>query len=162
LFFEERVSGKNFLCRMNGDGTGRQRVVSAPIIQWQSVSPDGKWVVAQAAVSGEKLTRAVVAYSTRDGSRRRICDGLCTAAWSQDGTRFNLKMPGGHTYSIPLRRGEAFPPALGLSGVKSEAALRALKGVKTLEWNIYFAPHSSTYAFYREAVRRNIYRIPIP
>jgi hypothetical protein len=64
---------------MNEDGTGRRKVIPNPIIELQSVSPDGEWVVVQAAVSGEERTRAVVAYSIRDGSVHRICDGLCFA-----------------------------------------------------------------------------------
>jgi Tol biopolymer transport system component len=79
LFFEATESGTNFVYRMNEDGTGRRKVIPNPIIELQSVSPDGEWVVVQAAVSGEERTRAVVAYSIRDGSVHRICDGLCFA-----------------------------------------------------------------------------------
>jgi serine/threonine protein kinase len=170
LFFQASESGNYFIDRMREDGTERRRVVPNPVNQLQSVSPDGQWVIAITAVSGEERTRAVVAFSTRDASIRRVCRGVCWAVWSQDGTLFNVTWPEKGTFAIPLRHGETFPP-ISASGITSEADLRALKGVRVNEAdsmlppassNVYFAPNSTSYAFSRQTVRRNIYRIPIP
>jgi len=170
LFFQARESGADFVYRINEDGTGRRKVMPRPIERFQGVSPDGRWVIALAAVPDEDSTRAVLAYSTRDGSIRRICQGICWAVWSQDGTLFNLTLPDRATFAIPLRRGKEFPP-IPSPGVKSLADLRTLKGVPAAAATdsmprsgstVYFVPHSTSYAFSRQTVRRNIYQIPIP
>ena len=42
---------------MKEDGTGRVKVINDAVIQFQGVSPDGEWVLAQAPVSGDTLVQ---------------------------------------------------------------------------------------------------------
>ena len=146
IFFQAAESGSNFIDRMKEDGTGRQRMVPTPVVQFQSVSPDGEWVVAQAPVSGEDTPRGVVAYSTRGGSPIRVCYNLCFTSWSPDGRLFNLALVGmdaaaesKKTFAVPLPVGQVFP-SLPPSGVRNEADVRALKGVRVMDGITYFAP----------------------
>ena len=76
LFFQTEEAGSAFICQMNEDGSGRRKVIHQPIVQFQGVSPDGEWVVAQAA-TGSDARRGVFAYSVRDKSRIPICYGVC-------------------------------------------------------------------------------------
>jgi eukaryotic-like serine/threonine-protein kinase len=168
LFFQATESGSNFIYRMKEDGTGRQRVVPNPVVQFQSVSPDGEWVIAQAPVSGEDTPRGVIAYSTRGRSPIRVCYNLCFPSWSPDGRFFNLTLPGmaagqegKKTFVIPLSAGHVIP-SLPPSGVRNEADVRVLKGVRVMDGIAYFAPRASVYAFSRTTAHRNLYRIPVP
>ena len=70
-------------------------------------------------------------------------------------------MAGYETFSIPLPPGQVIP-SLPSSGVRNEADMRALKGVRVMDGITYFAPGESTYAFSRATVHRNLYRIPVP
>jgi Tol biopolymer transport system component len=168
VFFQTAESGSNFIYRMKEDGTGREKIVPTPVVQIQSISPDGAWVTAQAAVSGEDTPRGVIAYSTRGGPPIRVCYNICFPSWSPDGRFFNLALPGMarssdyyETFALPLSPGHVFP-SLPLSGVRTEADVWAFKGVRVMAGITYFAPGESTYAFSRATVHRNLYRIPVP
>jgi hypothetical protein len=121
----------------------------------------------QAPVSGEDTPRGVVAYSTRGGPPIRVCYNLCFTSWSPDGRQFNVVLVGmaaaesKKTFAIPLPVGQVFP-SLPPSGVRNEADVRALKGVRVMDGINYFAPRASVYAFSRTTVHRNLYRIPVP
>lgn len=167
VFFRATEGGQNFIYRMKENGTERRKVVPDPVIHLISVSPDGQWVLARVAVSGEEAASAIVAYPIAGGSSTRVCD-FCEVKWSPDGKVLYLFMPGmgaagaGKTLVIPLRAGKALPP-LPSSGFKSEADLAVLGGLQTIpQGSIYPGPNSSVYAFCRTIVQRNLYRIPIP
>ncbi len=62
IFFRAAEGSLHFIYRMKEDGTGRQKVVPDPVIIFWGVSPDGQWLVADVAVSGEETPEAVFAY----------------------------------------------------------------------------------------------------
>jgi eukaryotic-like serine/threonine-protein kinase len=153
---------------MNEDGTGRQKVIREPVVQFQGVSPDGEWVLAQAAAPGSQARRGIFAYSVRDGSRIPICYGSCFPSWSPDGGTFLVALLGltssaerNTTFAIPLRARQIIP-SLPPQGIKSEDDIRALKGFKVTEGMAYFLSDTSVYAYTRSSVHRNLYRIPVP
>jgi hypothetical protein len=53
LAFRAIEGGSNFLYRMKADGTTRRKITSQRILDVNSVSPDGRWVVASATNSDE-------------------------------------------------------------------------------------------------------------
>jgi Tol biopolymer transport system component len=169
VFFQVTEPGANFVYRMREDGSERVRVIPTPIVEFLGVSPDGQWVVAQVPVSGEKTPRGTVAYSVRDGSSRRICYGICLPLWSPDGRSFNITLfqsgqtteDGQRTLVIPLQEGQVFP-ALPLAGVTSETDVTEWKGATVVDGSIYMSLDRVTYAFTRQTVHRNLYRIPVP
>jgi eukaryotic-like serine/threonine-protein kinase len=168
LFFMTFEGNQNFVYRMNQDGSGEQEVIADPIVQLQTVSPDGKWVVAQVALPGEIPRRAVVAIPTGNGERKRICVGLCAARWTLDGRFLFISFPGmSHTQLIgwgtvlvPLPPGKLFPQ-LPPSGLKSDRETAELPGATVIDNYIVPATHGSTYAFTLTTAHRNIYRIPL-
>ena len=67
----------------------------------------------------------------------------------------------GRTYALPLGRPGALP-ALPPGGFRSVAELAAVPGVQVLPYADFAAgPTSSMYAFSRETITRNLYRIPL-
>jgi serine/threonine protein kinase len=163
--------GQAFAYRMKPDGSDARKVIAAPLHYILSVSPDGEWVAAWAAVPNEDPSVAVFAYHISDGSSVRICD-LCQPSWSPDGQYFYLFFglggAGGdsatHAYIFPLKPGEDLP-SLPPAGAKTEAeAARLGTLVPTLSQALEFSPGPSrqTYAYSRRTIQRNLYRIPLP
>ena len=80
------------------------------VIDLQTISPNGQWVVVRTAIKGESESRATVAHAVNGGSSKRICAGLCGLKWSPDGKFLELallKMDGAKeddwtTYILPF------------------------------------------------------------
>ncbi len=167
LFFRATEGKFNFIYRMKEDGSDRQKVVADPLIFLNSVSPDGQWVTGWAAVSGEETSSATLAYPTHGGPPVRLCE-YCGTQWSRDGKLFYLSLHGmggrasAKTLVIELPSGRVLPP-LPASGIRSEADLAALPVLAVIEHRFVApGPTRAVYAFARETVARNLYRIPVP
>ncbi len=168
LFFQRGEGQSTYLYRRNLDSGETRKVIPTPISIFHTISPDGKWVVAQVAVTGEDRKRGVVAYRLDDGASKRVCHNLCVVNWSLDGKFLNIGIFGlgdasseYKTFVVPLRHGETFPD-LPATGIESESDLAHLRGVHVITELAYPGPDGSRYALSRWAVHRNIYRIPIP
>jgi hypothetical protein len=168
VFFLAPEGGHEYLYRRPIDGGRRSKVIPSPIVRFETISPDGKWVVAEAPVSGEDVTRGVVAYRLEDGATIRVCHSLCIVRWTADGNLLYLGLPGNgqtqgdyKTFILPLRPGESFPK-LPATGIKSESDLSRVSGAQLVNDLARPGPDGSVYAFDRWESRRNIYRIPIP
>lgn len=69
---------------------------------------------------------------------------------------------GGRTYVISLRNEEFFP-AIPPGGFRTESEIRELPGTRVIEsYDVAPGPAQDTYAYSREIVERNLYRIPVP
>ena len=63
---------------------------------------------------------------------------------------------------IPLSSGQTFPP-IPSGGFQSDAEIAKLPGVKVIDaYDVAPGPTSGVYAYSRQAVQRNLYRIPVP
>jgi Protein kinase domain len=160
IIFRASEQGANFIYRVKPDGTGRTKLVPTPMLALASVSPDGRWVLALAPVSGGAVTAAVWAYPTDGGPPVRVCD-VCKASWSRDGRRWYLSEDDGRTYVIALREDNGLPD-LPDSGVRSTDDLAKLSVLQVIDQR-QIAPgrDDSRYAFVRTTVLRNLYRIPL-
>jgi eukaryotic-like serine/threonine-protein kinase len=168
LFFRGLEKDSNYLYGIKPGATILEKVTNDPIIELESVSPDGAWAVAQVAVARDDTPRAIIAYPVRGGPPLRICRVLCSVSWTSDGKFVYVYLLGtsrlnaaGKTFIIPLRPGNSFPQ-LPTAGVASEADLAALPGVKTAEGFVSPGPDVSHYAFTVQNVHRNLYRVPTP
>ena len=168
LFFWAQEGGISYLYHRPLEGGQRKKVTPVPAPQFQTISADGKWVVAEAPISGEDVKRGVVAYRVADGAAQRVCYSLCVVRWTGDGKFLYVALLGGDaesgnykTFVVPLRHGDSFPK-LPAGGIKSEKDLLSLSGVRGINGLARPGPEVSVYAFNRWTPRRNIYRIPIP
>ena len=156
LVFRQLTTKLDYLARIKTDGTGLKRVLEQPILDKFGVSPDGWW--AGVAGAGED---ASVAVSLRDGTRQRICDGLCAFNWSRDGT-FLYVTPNptpalaGRTLVLPIRRGVGLP-ALPPSGLSANAA----EAFPVIRREVTPGPDPKTYAFVKSEFAGNLFRIPL-
>jgi hypothetical protein len=94
---------------------------------------------------------------------------LGSLAWQPDGnilylsvsTSMNTARAVGHTYLIPLAPGKLLPP-IPAGGFHSESEIAALPGVRVIDaGDVAPGPTPGTYAYSRQTVQRNLYRIPL-
>ena len=168
LYFRGREHDSSYLYRLRPGGIEAVKVTQDTIIEPQSVSPDGRWVVAQVAFPGKEATRGVVAYPTDGGPPMRICRIYCLVSWSMNGQFMYVHLPGtskmnelGKTFIMPVQPSNPFS-RLPNGGLSSEADMATTTGLNTIEGSVSPGPSRSLYAFTRQNVHRNLYRISIP
>ena len=163
------------LFRINADGTGRTKVVPFNLTAtFGSVSPDGEWLSAWGAtgehggmwlLSTSGMNKPVLFLASATG---RTSGGRLR--WSPDGREayFSVATTNasafavGRTYVIPLRSGSLLPD-IPAGGFRSEDEIARLPGVDMIPYgDVVLGPGRGTYAFSRETVTRNLYRIPLP
>jgi Tol biopolymer transport system component/tRNA A-37 threonylcarbamoyl transferase component Bud32 len=162
VFFRATEGAQNFVYRMKGDGSSRQKAFPEPILELSAISPDGKWVIAWTAVEGGNIAN-VMAHSTVGLPAVNICQGYCTASWSPDGKIFEIQMlvmGGATTVFVPVQPPGSLPP-LPAQGVDSRADVERIKGGKITDRGEIAGPILGLFAGIREVVHRNLYRIPL-
>jgi len=163
LIFRAIEGGSNFLYRMKADGTGRRKITSERILDIESVSPDGRWVVAGAPRPDEEYTAAAKAFAVDGGASVPLCIGYCMLNWDTAGkyTFVSFFADGaGGSYVTPVMHNLGLPklPPAGLA----RQDLTNAKTTLALPWFVQSAISPSVYAYTRETTRRNLYRISLP
>jgi eukaryotic-like serine/threonine-protein kinase len=169
LIFMSMEGEKSFLYRIRSDGGERRKITPDPVVQLQTVSPDGKWVVTQVSFPGEDPPRGIVAIPLSGGEPVRLCQGVCGVRWPLDGKSLFLSIIGEThsqnsdfgTFVIALPGGKLFPK-LPRSGVASASDAAAIPGAKLLNYYVVPGVNGDTYAFSHVAVHRNLFRVPLP
>jgi hypothetical protein len=155
-----------FVYRVRPDGTGLQQALDQPILAMVSLSPDGRWLVVWALLGGNGAP-AFQAFPL-NGGPPVILGTAIAFQWSSDGAYVSITsasdspIPDGRSYLVPLPRGQALP-RIPPGGFNSEEEIAKLPGARRIEAvRVVPAASPDTYAFYRGAIQRNLYRIPIP
>jgi serine/threonine protein kinase len=161
IFFRGGDGTARFIFRIGEDGGEVQKAVAEPILFFMSISPDGAWLVARVA-SKEHGGNAVVAFSTHDGRAVLLCAD-CEADWSPGGQEFVIRglLLQETSLMIALARGESLPQ-LPARGLRSQADVASLIGVRAGDGLRYPGRGDTVYAYVKSSVQRNIYRVPLP
>jgi len=169
LWFIAVEGSSNHLYRSRADGSDRQKVIDKPILELVGISPDNQWALAWAPSSGDgpEAATKLIAYPISGGPSRQVCNS-CLVVWSLDARNIFLESIK-NIYRVPLRPGQPFPD-LPPAGIQSEAEFMAIPGAALAFSSADFMPvpgvmagkDSSTLAFVRTTVHRNLYRIPLP
>ena len=164
------IEGKStFAFRIHEDGSGMQKLTPSEISQIHGVSPDGELVIGWSRVNGQNniITKAFPISGTPPTP---ILNAICFLQWQADRrllylsvtTGMNAALANGHTYVIPLAPSKLLPN-IPPGGFHSEAEIAALPGVRVLEVaDVGPGRSTGTYAFSRQTVQRNLYRVPLP
>jgi Tol biopolymer transport system component/predicted Ser/Thr protein kinase len=164
LIYRGNRGGKNYLYTKKPDGTGEKRVIDEPILDVETLSPDGKWVIAaRGNLNDEEHTYQVLAYPTGGGTPVVMCRTFCWVDWDASGTHMFFKFMNGrdrNSYFLAPEPGRA-APRLPPGGVVDGQELRALNKVKAIAAEVESAMTPDFYSYARTTVRRNLYRIPI-
>jgi eukaryotic-like serine/threonine-protein kinase len=168
LIFSQLGEKTNYLVRIKADGSGLERILDVPILEKQAASPDGEWVIV-GGVGAKGAIKGTTAVSTRDHSRRGLCDGPCVAHWSSDGKYLYVTTSGastsqltssGRNLVIALPRGLAqvqLPP-VGLDNASEEE----LAGIQVIHHGVMSpGPDPQHYVFATAGFQGNLFRIPL-
>jgi Tol biopolymer transport system component len=169
LLFLQLKDNANYLARIQADGSGLERLLDAPIIDKEGVSPDGEWVAISGVSGGGNeppgSVRGTLGVSTRDRSTRVICNGPCITHWSSDGkylyaTTDSRLTSTGRTLvvAMPQGFGHAQLPPAGLDRASDEE-LAHFQVIK--QGQVWPGPDPQTYAFTTAAFQGNLFRIPL-
>jgi len=161
IYFRASEGNQNFVYRMKIDGSDRQKAFPNPILELESVSPDGKWATVWAPTQGTEAHNFAVPLFSR-GPPVTICTGYCEARWSVDGKILALNvfsMEGVFTMLANVPSGGL--PSLPAAGVQTLADAKLVKGAKVLDGRLTPSPLPGLVAAERQEVHRNLYRVPI-
>jgi eukaryotic-like serine/threonine-protein kinase len=160
ILFRAREGDYGFAYRVREDGTGLRKANEHPVIGTGAVSPDGQWLAVYAR-PGKEGAGATLALPVGGGPPVEVYGTGIGVKWSRDG-RLLFLMVGGNTYVLPLPPGRALPE-IPNGGFRSEAEIAALPGARLIDVSdAEPSPTPGVYAFSRETVQRNLYRIPVP
>lgn len=156
VFFRLLGDKRNYLYSMRADGSSKQRALDFPILQFQSVSPTGRWAAVLAVIDGRVSTTI---RGLGNDTFRWVCAGYWATRWSRDGSNLYIEAqaasvsdPDG-TLDIALT-GSAPPQIPKLATTGGRILPHDTEGFAP-------GPDPDTYAFTRTEWLRNIYRIPL-
>ena len=160
IVFRAREGDYGFAFRVREGGTGLRKASDHPVIETESISPDGQWLVVYAR-PGEAEAGATLALPLRGGRPVPIYGKGIGVQWSPDGRHLLLQLKG-KTYVLPLPPGRTLPE-IPAGGFQSEEEIARLPGVRIIQ-RVGVAAGSTpdSYAFSRGTVQRNLYRISVP
>jgi Tol biopolymer transport system component len=172
LVFRSLQEKTNLLVRIKTDGTGRERITTAPVLDKGVVSPDGEWVLVSSPGAGVDAVPATVAVPIHGGGPpRKICAPTCQAGWSSDGKFFYVSMDLSSAATSPGTPRKALAiavsarsslPDLPASGIDRAAGVVTLPSAQLIESvSLSTGPDPSTYVFTKTELQRNLFRIPL-
>jgi hypothetical protein len=164
VLFRKIEGASAFLYSVREDGTGLRRAAEFPVIDVFGVYPDRKWVLLGVAdrAQGEVIVPI--------GGGAPLVTHLHPPVWLRwtgDGKHLfvcGLNESRARTYVLSLSPGQVLPGNIALArNFPSEGELAKLPGVRIIPvGDVVPGPTSDIYAFTRETVQRNLYRIPVP
>jgi Tol biopolymer transport system component len=168
ILFQRTEGSRNYLERMNPDGSHSSKVSQYPIADFQGVSPGRRWAIVNVAGTPESNRTAIMAIPLDGGVPRRICASFCTPVWSPDGKFLFVpvedpsRIDPGRSLAIPLGPGETLPilPAAGIAPSAEPNVVRGAKSVARGELTPGRDPEH--YAWVNTTIHRNLYRISLP
>jgi eukaryotic-like serine/threonine-protein kinase len=156
-----------FVGAVREDGTGRRKALPGPVLNFDNVSPDGRFIVG--AIEVPPTTPPATRTLPLDGGAAMpLCNSLCTPVWSPDSHYLSLQIPdkagqdlNARTAFIPLPPGQLLP-RLTPELVRDPARWAKMPGVKVVD-GINIAPglNPATYAYIKSSTHGNLYRIPL-
>jgi eukaryotic-like serine/threonine-protein kinase len=161
--FFRRVEGTSaFLYRVQQNGGGLRKAIDLPVVAVLGASADRKWLVLGTLAAGGMVIFRV------DGGAPFLTQlppptGL---GWSGDGKHLFVYVKTRNqvdkTYVFPVTPGRPVPETL-IHGLPSELEISKLPGVRVIaSADAVPGLTADIYAFTRESVQRNLYRVPVP
>jgi serine/threonine protein kinase len=173
IYFRGREGSYGYAYRVRQDGSELTKVFEYPVITTNGMSHDGKWLIAYARYTrpGQEPEGATMAFPLEGGPGIRVLgpSSLTPLKWSRDGRLLFLCTESssysgvtGKTYVFSLAAGRTWPE-LPPHGFAEDSEIAKLPGVRTIDApDATPGPSGDVYAFSRERIQRNLYRIPLP
>ena len=168
ILFQRTEGSRNYLERMNPDGSHSSKVSQYPIADFQGVSPGRHWAIVNVAGTPESNRTAIMAIPLDGGVPRRICASFCTPVWSPDGKFLFVpvvdpsRTDPGRSLAIPLGPGETLP-ILPADGIAPSAEANVVRGATSVaRGELTPGRDPEHYAWVNTTIHRNLYRISLP
>jgi serine/threonine protein kinase len=163
LLFRAIEGDADFLYRMHADGSDRRKVSPVHILDFQGVSPDGRWAVVQAPDPNDERKYSVIALPVEGGSPVRLCVNVCSPKWDVRGEFMYINFllqSDPNSYALPIRRSTGLPdlPSTTISGTED---LKKLKSALVFPHIVDVAFSPSLYVYTVHRTHRNLFRIPL-
>jgi serine/threonine protein kinase/Tol biopolymer transport system component len=162
IFFRKIEGTSAFLYSVREDGTGLLKASDSALVDVFSVYPDHKWLLVGMSPNGETVFPVgsgtpILTHVHPPNWFRWTGDGKHVVVCGLNGTR-------NRAYVLPLSPGEVLPRSIAAAGDSlSEGELAKLPGVQIIPiGDVVPGPTADVYAFAKEIVQRNLYRIPLP
>jgi len=164
IFFRKVEGPSAHLYSVREDGSGLRRAAEFTVVDLFSAPPDRKWLLL-GVLPG---TQGELIFPTDGGTPVMTHvpppDWL---RWTEDGKYLfvtNAHESRAKTYVFSLSPGQLLPASLALAkNYLLEEELAKLPGVRIIPMGkVVPGPTANVYAFTRETVQRNLYRIPVP
>ena len=161
VFFHSVEGTAAFLYRVRDDGSGLRKAFDRSIVGIMGESPDRNWLALGSTAAGGFLIFRV------DGGPplQTPIQSRTLLRWSGDGKHLFLHRgltSKDKTFVFPLTPGRPLPESF-INGLPSEQDIVKLPGVRVIaSTDAVPGRTADTYAFTRESVQRNLYRIPVP
>jgi hypothetical protein len=161
IFFHKVEGTSAFLYRVREDGSGLKKAFDLPVVGVKGGSPDRTWLTLGSPAAG-----GAVLFPINGGTPLLTKIGPASGlTWTGDGKYLFLHtalMNMGKVYVLPLAPGELVPARM-LQGLLSEQEILKIPGARIIPAALVApGPTADTYAFVRESVQRNLYRVPLP
>lgn len=168
ILFQCADGDANSLQQVDADGSHRSKVLPYPILDFQSVSPNRRWVVAAVPNGTERKLGSIMAIPLDGGASHRLCQGYCDPRWSIDGAFLVIPVEDqsdtspGRSLAIPLGPDESFAN-FPSSGIAPAAEASAVKGARSIERApLIPGKNPDHYAWVNTTAHRNLYRVTLP
>jgi hypothetical protein len=162
VFFRHIEGTSAFLYRVQQDGGALRKAIDLPVVALSNASPDRKWMVL-----GSRADEGLIFFRIDGGAPLRTqLPPAMKLGWSGDGKHMFLEGRGaallGQAYVFPLPPGQLVPESI-VHGLPSEREILKLPGARVIpSIDVALGPTADVYAFTRENVQRNLYRVPVP
>lgn len=163
LVFRATEGHSNYLYRMKSDGSGRRKITPQPVMDAIAVSPDARWIVAVAPGPDQEHTIATKAFSVNGSKIVTLCLDYCYFDWDIAGKFVYVYLARLHqsSYVIPVQHDSGLPKVSPGDIARIEYLTNA-KTITAIPEVVHSAVSPSLYAYTRQNIRRNLYRIPLP
>jgi eukaryotic-like serine/threonine-protein kinase len=165
IFFRGMENGRRFVYRLR-EGHVPEKVIQRSVLFFQTVSPDGAWVIAKVEPADRRDGFQVdVAFPLSGDPPIPLCQ--CEVDWTPNGRSLVIRLTPtnpaapGRTILVPLEPGSMLPswPA---RAIRSPEDVKSLRPARVLSGWVYPTDSGSAYVFTRSTIQRNIHRVPLP
>jgi Tol biopolymer transport system component len=147
------------LHRIDPDGGNDTRVVAAPIVNFDAVSPDGNFVIVDKPVEGGLAAASLI--SMDDHSEHLFGKGWYQSRWSRDGKLLLVEIG---RDGDPTMAGRTAVVRMGPDGRPVDPILPVAPDAIVIphpEETLSAGQDASVYVYVNSTMRRNIFRIPL-
>jgi Tol biopolymer transport system component len=161
ILYRAREEGQSYIFQLQLSTNAIRKAITEPAVNSPIVSPDGKWIVSLAPANDRESTGVIKAYPREGGEPLVLCAG-CFPKWTSDGrwlyVSSNPGQDGVSGFLVPLAMGKMFPP-MGPGGLTKESMGR-IPGARPISaTNVFPGVSAPVYAFEKQSIQRNLYRI---